>query len=141
MVSPRMERRIERFRRIVDRLSYLASKDVGELSDIELDALERNVHVLIEILVGMGNHVIAGKEWERAKTYRDVARILGKHKVLSGDEARLFEGLIGLRNVLVDLYADVDLDLLVRIVRNELSSWVSLFNKLLEYMVREGIDP
>ncbi len=141
MVSPRMERRIERFRRIVDRLSYLASKDVGELSDIELDALERNVHVLIEILVDMGNHVIAGKEWERAKTYRDVARILGKHKVLSSDEARLFEGLIGLRNVLVHLYADVDLDLLVRIVRNELSSWVSLFNKLLEYMVREGIDP
>ncbi len=61
--------------------------------------------------------------------------------MLSGDEARLFEGLIGLRNVLVHLYADVDLDLLVKIVRNELSSWVSLFNKLLEYMIREGIDP
>ncbi len=29
-----MERRIERFRRIVDRLSYLASKDAGELSVI-----------------------------------------------------------------------------------------------------------
>ncbi len=96
---------------------------------------------MIEILVDLGNHIIAEKRFSRPTTYRDVARILGRHGVLTPDEQKVFEGLIGLRNILVHLYADVDRELLFESIREEPGVWRRLFDKLVNYIVAEGIDP
>ena len=141
MVSPRLRRKISMFNNIMVKLANFAQRSYDELSDIEMDAIERNIHIMIEILVDLGNHIIAEKGFAKPSTYRDVARILGRHGVITSDEQKVFEGLVGLRNILVHMYADVDRELLFKAIKDEIQVWRSLFNKLVDYMVKEGIDP
>ena len=133
---------MKRFKRAVERLARLRGRPREELLADEdaLDILENNVRVALEALLDVGRFIIAAEGWETPSSYRDVARILERHGVLTRDDAVFMERLAGLRNVIVHMYADIDYTVLVDML-DFLERLESLMSKMLGFIVEAGIDP
>ncbi|MBU1567083.1 MAG: DUF86 domain-containing protein [Proteobacteria bacterium] len=80
---------------------------------------ERNLHLAIECLLDIGNHIIADRGYKRPESYADVFDILHQNQVI---EDQLFKNLIGLaafRNVLVHDYMHLDRSRVYQILKNK----------------------
>ncbi len=69
---------------------------------------ERNLHLAIECLLDVGNHVISDRGYPKPENYADIFRILADHKVIPEHLFRELAGMAAFRNVLVHDYLRLD---------------------------------
>ena len=105
-----------------------------------LDILENNARIAVEALLDVGRFTAAAMGWEPPSSYREVARILGAHGVLSPGEARLLASLAGFRNVIVHMYAELDYWELAGIL-DMLDELEHLMARMLGFLEERGVDP
>lgn len=78
------------------------------LLDEDLQAIvERRLHLALEAVLDIGNHIISADGLGTPEHYADVARILGQAGVISEDLALRLEQAAKFRNILVHGYADL----------------------------------
>jgi len=63
----------------------------------------------IEIIVDIGNHILAEEFSESADTYANVIRKLGTHGIVSNQFAMDNEAMVRFRNRVIHVYDDIDL--------------------------------
>ena len=91
------------------------------VADADLhDLAERRLHLAVECMIDVSNHVIATEGLRTAKTYRDAFVVLSESGVLDHSLAQRLGGWAGLRNVLVHLYMDIDHGFVHEAIANEL---------------------
>jgi uncharacterized protein YutE (UPF0331/DUF86 family) len=102
--------RLERLRGYLDILESIQKIDSKRfLQDPFIHGTaERNLHLAIECLLDIGNHVIADKGYGRPESYADIFRILNQERVISDQLYKDLEGMAGFRNVLVHDYMHLD---------------------------------
>ena len=123
MVDSRVfDRRLAKLEQLLQDLRRLAKLDRDAfLADRAVQAqAERWLHLAAECTIDLANHLIADRGWRTPTTNRETFQILAENKVLSSDLANRMEGWAGLRNILVHLYLQVDLEILSDILRNDL---------------------
>jgi uncharacterized protein YutE (UPF0331/DUF86 family) len=77
---------------------------------------ERNLHLAIECLLDIGNHVISDRDYPKPESYADIFRILNERGVIPGRLLDDLEGMAAFRNVLVHDYLRLDREKVYRIV-------------------------
>ncbi|GAE92880.1 hypothetical protein JCM21714_1902 [Gracilibacillus boraciitolerans JCM 21714] len=75
---------------------------------LELLALERITHVIIESLLDVGNMMIDGFIMRDPGSYLDIVHILVDEKVLPEDDKSAYEAIINVRKELVHEYSQLD---------------------------------
>jgi uncharacterized protein YutE (UPF0331/DUF86 family) len=118
-----------------------ARKDVF-ISDLKLLSLaERNIQVCVEFIIDLSNFVIGKLGLKIPENYKESIEKIHEAGVIDDELKNSLIDLVGLRNILVHMYADIKADLIFdelgEIVRN-LKLGV---NKLLEFCKQKGIDP
>jgi len=74
------------------------------------DAVERYLQLSIEIVIEIGEMIIAYEDLEKPETYRNVIEILGKEGILQKGFAKKLAPAAGFRNILIHRYGEVDFD-------------------------------
>ena len=69
---------------------------------------ERNLHLSIECLLDIGNHIIADLGYAKPESYADIFRILTENQVIPLQLYKNLEGMAAFRNVLVHDYLRLD---------------------------------
>lgn len=107
-----IEARLRRLHQVVGRLRRYRERGAEQLrSDEDLQWLvERGLHLGCEIVLDVGNHVLASAFSRAPDTYEQILDALAAEGVLSAAVRAELTGLGGFRNVLVHDYLDVDLD-------------------------------
>lgn len=82
---------------------------------------ERFLHLSIEALIDIGNHIISDDNLGRVDVYKDIAIILAENGYLSEKEKNLFIRIIAFRNILVHDYMDLDRDVIFNLLKNNLA--------------------
>lgn len=72
------------------------------------DRVERNLHLVIESSLDIGNQVISEQGFRLPDTYGDIFVILAENKVISEEFASDLEKMAGFRNILVHDYLKID---------------------------------
>ncbi len=107
-------------------------------SDLGLQwILEKGLQVLIQNLLDIGAHILAGgfkNDWD---DYSQIIRKLGVHRVIPSDFAEEIKGMAGLRNILVHDYLRVDLEMLIEFVRYRLEDFL-VFMRLIRGYLNKG---
>jgi uncharacterized protein YutE (UPF0331/DUF86 family) len=136
-------KRLERFNAGIEILEDVrkARKDVF-ISDLKLLSLaERNIQVCVEFIIDLSNFVIGKLGLKIPENYKESIEKIHEAGVIDDELKNSLIDLVGLRNILVHMYADIKADLIFdelgEIVRN-LKLGV---NKLLEFCKQKGIDP
>jgi len=91
------------------------------LSDPErYGSAERFLHLAIEALLDMGNHVIADEGMGVVEWYSDVPKIFLEKGMISSELSEKWIRMIGFRNTLVHGYMDVDRAIVYEVLQNGL---------------------
>ncbi|HWR25247.1 MAG TPA: DUF86 domain-containing protein, partial [Methanosarcina sp.] len=95
-------------------------------------AVERYLQVSLECMLDIGETIISIEKIKRPETYKEVFRTLGENGILPEAFARKLESAAGFRNVLVHMYAKVEMDMLY----DNLQKGVEDMELFIEYIAR-----
>jgi uncharacterized protein YutE (UPF0331/DUF86 family) len=89
-------------------------------------SVERFLHLSIEALIDMGNHIISNEDLGQVDSYRDIPIILFKNKYINKELKDIFIKIIGFRNILVHDYLDIDKEIVYQVLDENLSDIKSI---------------
>lgn len=141
MVDPEKARRLlDLHRKYRGYLLHLAERSDEELqSDFAVMGGTRHYLLLaVETVLDLGSHVISSEGYEAPGSYADIFRVLADEEVIERGLADRLMAMARFRNVLVDLYADVDDERVLRILRESLTD-VDRFVEILRERFRNDL--
>ena len=81
------------------------------------------LQISIQIVIDIGNHILAELKESKIEDYADIIDKLGEKQVIPEDFARSIRGITGLRNLLVHEYGVIDIEKIYKILQNNLSDF------------------
>ena len=99
-------------------------------------AVERYIEVALECMIDIGEMIISKEKLKRPDTYRDVFLLLGEHGILPDDFATNLAPAAGFRNVLVHMYAKIDIDRLYYYLENNLEDIERFGEYIARYLIK-----
>ena len=99
------------------------------------DATKYRVQVAIEACINIAEHIVAGLSLGKPEFARELFPLLAKEKIISEELAEKLGKAVGLRNVLVHMYIEVDLAILsyaATVGLNDLRAFAKAINEFLE---------
>lgn len=106
---------IARVRRLLEalsenraRLTELASMPVDRYIGEQAFAGRYLIQASAQICIDLANHLISSEGWRVPQDFRDAFTVLEEQGIIDGVLAERMRALVGLRNRLVHLYAEVD---------------------------------
>lgn len=94
-------------------------------------AAQFNLILGIEIIVDIGNHILAEKYQVHPKEYKEVIEALGEYEIIPGDLARENVEMAKFRNLIIHQYGKVDMEL----VYQNLQKAPDIFRQFAKYFV------
>ncbi|MBC7118834.1 MAG: DUF86 domain-containing protein [Methanobacteriaceae archaeon] len=126
--------KLERLREYLKILKGYQSHSLEDLKkDITLrGAVERYLEVSLESCLDIGEMIISKEKARKPETYREVIEILGEIGVLPGDFVDKFTPAAGFRNILVHMYAEIDIEKVHGYLQNNLDD----INKFAKFIAK-----
>ena len=120
-----LSRKISRLRSYTDALR--TAEDIGwEKYESDLRArafVERYLHLAIEEVMDIANHLISFCKWREPTGYRDLFLILREHEVIGEEYLPTFQNMASFRNMLVHRYETIDDQLVFAIFKKHLDDF------------------
>ena len=136
-------KRYSRFRKAVDFLKQLLSMDPDKIiEDYTLvSSLERNIQVVVEFIIDLSNYILSETTHEIPDTYKEIISRVSRVCSIEDSLTKEVKGIVGLRNIIVHLYADIDYDLVLSELKGIVDCVLEYTLKLTKCMDKLGIDP
>jgi uncharacterized protein YutE (UPF0331/DUF86 family) len=109
-------------------------------SDLRAKAfVERYLHLSIEEVIDIANHLVSFYRWREPIGYRDLFTILKEHGVIDAECLPVFQNMASFRNILVHRYETVDDELVFGIFKKRLDDF-ELFIRLVTHWAERQSD-
>ena len=95
---------------------------------------ERFLHLAIEAVIDMGNHVIADSGFGVVNWYSDIPKILAQKGIISSGLEEKWISMIGFRNTLVHEYVDIDRKIVYNILQNNIKDLEDLKRAFAQFL-------
>ncbi len=83
-------------------------------------AVERYLQVSLECMIDIGEVIISRRSLKKPESYKEIFTILGDNGILPVDFSRQISPAAGFRNVLVHMYAHIDMEKVYFYLQNHL---------------------
>ena len=100
-------------------------------------AVERYMQLAIEIVIEIGEMIIAKEGFKKPETYREVIEILGKNGVLQPAFAKKLAPAAGFRNILIHRYGKLDLNELYRHLQEDVNDFDTFIRQISRYLSKK----
>ena len=137
MLRPEViRRRLQKLDEYLAILEKLRSYTLEEfLADPErYGSAERFLQLAIEALMDMGSHVIAELDLGTIEAYSDIPKILAQKGYISPELADRWVRMIGMRNILVHDYLDIDRKLVHSALKDHLQDIAMLRKSFAQFL-------
>ena len=99
------------------------------------DATKHRMQIAVEMVINIAEHIVSSLNLGMPEHARDLFTLLAKENIITEDLSEKLGRAVGLRNVLVHLYLEVDLDVLAdsaTVGLDDLREYVKNINEFLE---------
>ncbi len=136
-------RRYNRFRKAINLLEELSKKNFEDIVGdyLVLSSLERNIQVAVEFAIDLANYMLAESGVEIPDTYKDIISKVGKLCKIDQNLIEDIRGIVGLRNIIVHLYADINYSIILDELDDIIAALFTFVSELLKCIKDLGIDP
>ncbi len=101
---------------------------------VKLGVVERLLQTAIQNVIDIGAHVLADLGDNAWDEYRDIPERLAAHGVLPAELVPSLRAMIGLRNILVHQYLDVDVEKISAVLRKNLDDFDRFAVAMVNYL-------
>jgi len=132
----KISRKLRFMKRYVDFLKSHRAISAEELEEnYELrSAIERNLELALESMLDIGEIIISEKGFEKPEDYKSVMLILGREGVLPKVFAEKLVPAVGVRNILVHMYTEVDVKKICEFLRGNLGDFDEFAKHVANYL-------
>lgn len=109
---------------------YLINSDVQSI-------VERNLHLALECILDICNHVISARGFRKPEDNKDIPLILAEEKILTIDFAETLSEMAKFRNILVHDYVKLDRKRVYNIIQSSLSDFEKFAKIIEEYIGKQ----
>ena len=95
---------------------------------------ERFLHLAIEAINDIGNHIIADDALGMVDSYRDIPTILAEKGIINQTQREKWIRMIGFRNTLVHEYIEIDREIVYQVLRENLADIEGLMQVFAKYL-------
>jgi len=100
-------------------------------------AIERYLQVALECTFDVGEMIISLGGFRKPGTYREVIEVLGEKDVLSREFVKRFAPAAGFRNILVHMYADVNVEKVHKFLQENLEDFDDFAKQIARYLMEK----
>ncbi len=130
---------IRKLSKLKDHVDELRMADDIDWNEYQTNArsrafVERYIHIAIQTVFDIANHIISYQQWEAPETYRESFEILVSHGVLPDEKIADFQNMASFRNMLVHHYDKVDDEVVFGIFKNRLTDFDVFRESIVEYL-------
>lgn len=116
---------ISKINNLKEYMDYLRGIDTYSVDDYISNPMiyasfERFLHLSIECILDIGNHMISDIRYRKPESNRDIFEILYENKVICLDLKEKLVKMAGFRNILVHGYMKLDREIVYNIIKNNL---------------------
>ncbi|MBU1420942.1 DUF86 domain-containing protein [Patescibacteria group bacterium] len=97
-------KKLERYKKMFSRKTFLSD-------EVAMDAIRKALEETIEIMLTIGNMIIADNNFKKPERNDDIFDILANEKIYSRNLAEKLWGAGGFRNILAHQYIEINFDL------------------------------
>lgn len=128
--------RIDKLKEYLKYLSYVRNYTKEQyLNDPMIYAsTERFLHLAIECVIDIGNHVISDMRYRKPESNKDIFRVLFENNVIEEILKDNLSNMAGFRNILVHDYLKLDRAIVYDIVLNNLKDIEQFVKIIVEYI-------
>ncbi len=129
----------KRINKLDDHLTFLKKSQKYSFEEFTADperygSTERFLHLAIEALIDMGNHVIAESELGVVNWYSDIPKIMAEKEFISSELGEKWISMIGFRNTLVHEYIDIDRKIVYDVLQNSIQDLEDLKRAFAQFL-------
>lgn len=142
-MKPSTLKKLERFNKGIEILEELKRYD-KEYFIVDLKTLsiaERNIQVCTEFLIDLSSYILSKLDIEIPETYKEIVEKIYVIKIIDDDLKDKLIDIVGLRNIIVHMYADVKAELIFDNLEEIIKILKISIKKLLEFCKEKSIDP
>jgi len=103
--------------------------------------VERYIHLAIQTVFDIANHIISYQGWKEPETYREIFTILASNGVLPDEKVPDYQNMASFRNMLVHHYEKVEDEVVFGIFKNKLGDFDLFQKSILEYLRKDKNAP
>lgn len=142
-MRPSMLRKLERFNKGIEILNELKQYGRGDFcKDLKvLSIAERNLQVCTEFLIDLSTYVLSKLDIEIPETYKEIVEKIHTVGVIDENLEGKLSDVVGLRNIIVHMYADIKAELIYESLDNMITTLKDSAKKLLEFCEEKKMDP
>ena len=98
-------------------------------------AIERYMEISLACMIDICEMIISTEKLRRPETYREVILVLGQYNILPEEFAKKLAPAAGFRNILVHMYADIDLGKLHSFLQNDIGDLELFAEYIAKYLI------
>ena len=134
-----LSRKISRLRTYTEALMSAEDIDWEKYkSDLRAKAfVERYLHLAIEEVIDITNHLISFFKWREPAGYRDLFQILKEHGIMSEKDLPTFQNMASFRNMLVHRYETIDEELVFGLFKKRLDDFELFIRMVVNWVERQ----
>jgi len=117
--------------------------DLEEYQDLSLEKLhgdkvifrylERTIHLAVESVLDIGSHIISDERFGNPKFNSQIIEILAENNIIK-ENVESYIKMAKFRNIIVHDYAEIDPEILLMIIKENLSDLKAIFKWFKEYI-------
>jgi len=135
---------LNKLERLQEYVKILNSYKKYRVQDIKNDftlrgAVERYLEVSLECVLDIGEMIISFRGLRKPETYKEIIEILGEAGILPEGFAARFAEAAKFRNILVHMYAEIDVEMVYEILQNNLGDFDEFARYIARYLEKEKI--
>jgi len=100
-------------------------------------AIERYLQVALECTFDVGEMIISLEGFRKPGTYKEVIEVLGEKGVLSREFVERFAPAAGFRNILVHMYAEINVEKVHRFLQENLEDFDDFAKQIARYLMEK----
>ena len=97
--------------------------------------VERYLHLAIEEVFDIANHLVSFCRWREPMGYRDLFTVLKEHDVIPVESLPTFQNMASFRNMLVHHYEKIDDDLVFGIFKKQLPDFILFIDLIKKWTI------
>ena len=134
-----LSRKISRLRSYTEALKSAEDIDWEKYkADLRAKAfVERYLHLAIEEVIDIANHLISFFKWREPTGYRDLFQILKEHGIMSEKDLPTFQNMASFRNMLVHRYETIDEELVFGLFKKRLDDFELFIRMVVNWVERQ----
>lgn len=130
---------LSRLDKLKEYLTYLNNAKTHSLqeylnSPLIYGSSERFLHLAIECILDIGNHVISDMRYRKPDSNKDIFEVLYENKLIDIELKNSLCSMAGFRNILVHDYLKLDKGIVHNIINNNLQDLEKFVNIVIEYV-------